>query len=384
MILDSLRYWVVDMHVDGFRFDLASILARDETGRPLENPPVLWDIESDPVLAGTKLIAEAWDAAGLYQVGSFIGDSWKEWNGRFRDDIRGFVKGDNRTVRALAQRVLGSPDIYGHQEREPEQSINFATCHDGFTLNDLVSYNEKHNEANGEGNRDGSDHNLSWNCGVEGVSDDADVERLRWRQIKNFFVILLIPVGVPMLQMGDEIRRSQRGNNNAYCQDNEISWLDWSLLDRHRDLFRFVQTLISHRLRWMEAGDVASFTLSLNELLRSAEIDWHGVRLGSPDWADNSHSIALTLRSGRGRLPFWLHVMFNAYWEALDFDLPPTPATAVAGWQRWIDTSRESPEDIMDPPAAPLVPGTQYRVAPRSVAALFVRTDTRSGPVSSN
>jgi glycogen operon protein len=379
MIIDSLRYWVAEMHVDGFRFDLASVLARDETGRPLENPPVLWDIESDPVLAGTKLIAEAWDAAGLYQVGTFIGDSWKEWNGRFRDDIRGFVKADTGTVSALAQRVLGSPDIYGHQEREPEQSINFVTCHDGFTLNDLVSYNEKHNEANGERNRDGSDHNLSWNCGVEGASDDADVERLRRRQIRNFFVTLLIPVGVPMLQMGDEIRRSQRGNNNAYCQDNEISWLDWSLLDRHRDLFRFVRTLISHRLRWMEAGGVASFELSLNELLRTAEIDWHGVRLGSPDWTDNSHSIALTLRSGRGLLPCWLHVIFNAYWEALHFDLPAVPNTAVFGWQRWIDTSLDSPEDISDPPTAPLVPGTRYRVAPRSVAALFLRIDPSYG-----
>ena len=180
------------------------------------------------------------------------------------------------------------------------------------------------------------------------------------------------------------MRRSQRGNNNAYCQDNEVSWLDWSLLDRHPDLHRFAQKLIAHRLRWMGSGSQVSFELSLNELLRSAEIDWHGVRLGSPDWANDSHSIALTLRSGRYGLPLWLHVMFNAYWDALDFDLPPTPATAVAGWQRWIDTSRESPEDIMDPPAAPRIPRTQYRVAPRSVAALFVRTDARSGPVSSN
>jgi isoamylase len=384
MILDSLRYWVVDMHVDGFRFDLASILARDETGCPLENPPVLWDIESDPVLAGTKLIAEAWDAAGLYQVGSFVGDSWKEWNGRFRDDVRRFVKADTGTVRSLAQRVLGSPDIFGHREREPEQSINFVTCHDGFTLNDLVSYNNKHNEANGEGSRDGLDENLSWNCGVEGATEDAAVERLRRRQIKNLFVILLISVGTPMLQMGDEMRRSQRGNNNAYCQDNEVSWLDWSLLDRYRDLYRFAQKSIIHRLNWMGSSGQVSSELSLNELLRSAEIDWHGVRLGSPDWANDSHSIAFTLRSGRYRLPLWLHVMFNAYWEALDFDLPPIPATAVAGWQRWIDTSLESPEDIMDPPAAPGVPGTLYRVAPRSVAALFVRTDARSEPVSSN
>jgi glycogen operon protein len=378
MIIDSARYWVTHMHVDGFRFDLASILARDESGRPLENPPVLWDIESDPVLAGTKQIAEAWDAAGLYQLGTFIGDSWKEWNGRFRDDVRRFVKGDSGTVRMLAQRALGSPDIFGHQEREPEQSINFVTCHDGFTLNDLVSYNDKHNEVNGEGNRDGSDRNLSWNCGVEGPSDDATVEQLRQRQIKNFAVILLISVGTPMLQMGDEMRRTQWGNNNAYCQDNEVSWLDWSLLDRHRDLHRFVQTLIAHRLRLLSARDEEFFGLSLNELLRRAEIDWHGVRLGRPDWGDYSHSIAFTVRSRHRQIPVWLHVMFNAYWEALDFDLPLAPA---AGWQRWIDTSRESPDDIMDVAVAPPVPGMQYRVAPRSVTALFVRTDDRSGPV---
>jgi isoamylase len=380
MIIDSLRYWVAEMHVDGFRFDLASILARDEMGRPLDNPPVLWDIESDPVLAGTKLIAEAWDAAGLYQVGSFIGESWKEWNGRFRDDIRGFVKGDNGTVRALAQRVLGSPDIFGHQEREPEQSITFVTCHDGFTLNDLVSFNHKRNEANRGGNRDGSDNNLSWNCGVEGPTEDAAIEGLRRRQIKNFLCILLISVGTPMLQMGDEMRRSQRGNNNPYCQDNEVSWLDWSLLDRNRDLHRFVQKLIADRLRALGAVGEEHFALSLNELLRHAEIEWHGVRLGSPDWADDSHSIAFTVRSHPRLLPFWLHVMFNAYWEALDFNLPPAPAGAMAGWQRWIDTSLESPEDIVDVPAAPLVSGTQYRAAPRSVAALFVRTDGSPTP----
>jgi isoamylase len=380
MILDSARYWVTHMHVDGFRFDLASILSRDETGRPLENPPVLWDIESDPVLAGTKRIAEAWDAAGLYQVGTFIGDDWKEWNGRFRDDIRGFVKSDNGTVRLLAQRALGSPDIFGHEEREPEQSINFVTCHDGFTLNDLVSYNNKHNEANGEGNRDGSDNNLSWNCGVEGPTDDAAVERLRRRQVKNFFVILLTSIGVPMFRMGDEMRRTQRGNNNAYCQDNEVSWLDWSLLDQHRDLHQFVRKLIAQRLRLLGLGDEESFELSLNQLLRRAEIDWHGIRLGRPDWSDNSHSLALTVRPRQRQIPLWLHVMFNAYWEALDFELPLAPVVALAGWQRWIDTSLESPEDIMDAAAAPSVPGTKYRVAPRSVVALFVRTDDRSPP----
>ena len=371
MILDSLRYWVAEMHVDGFRFDLASILSRDETGYPLENPPVLWDIDSDPVLAGTKLIAEAWDAAGLYQVGAFIGDSWKEWNGRFRDEVRRFVKGDNGTVPMLAQRALGSPDIFGHREREPEQSVNFVTCHDGFTLNDLVSYNCKHNEANGEGNRDGLQTNLSWNCGVEGPIDDADVERLRRRQVKNFIVILLISVGTPMLLMGDEMRRTQRGNSNAYCHDSEVSWLDWSLLEQHRDLHRFVRTLITHRRQVLEASGEESFGLSLNELLHRSEVEWHGVRLGAPDWADNSHSIACTLRPGLHQVPLSLHIMFNAYWEALDFDLPPLPA----GWRRWIDTSQDAPEDISDPSAAPLVSEARYRVAPRSVVALIARTE---------
>ena len=380
MILDSLRYWVAEMHVDGFRFDLAAILSRDETGRPLENPPAPWDIESDPVLAGTKLIAEAWDAAGLYQVGSFIGDSWKEWNGRFRDDVRRFWKGDRATVPMLAQRVLGSPDIFGYREREPEQSLNFVTCHDGFTLNDLVSYDSKHNEANGDGNRDGADDNLSWNCGSEGPSDDAAVEGLRRRQVKNFIAAMLLSLGTPMLLMGDEMRRTQRGNNNAYCQDNEVSWLDWSLLDRHPGLHRFVQMLIAHRLQGIEMGAEESFGLSLNEVLRRAQIDWHGIRLGCPDWSDESHSIACTVRTREGQIPLSLHLMSNAYWEALDFELPPVAATAASGWQRWIDTALDSPEDITDAAAAPLVVGTQYRVLPRSFAALLVRTDARSWP----
>ena len=206
LILDSLRYWVTEMHVDGFRFDLASILTRDDSGHPLPNPPVLWDIESDPVLAGTKLIAEAWDAAGLYQVGSFVGDTWQEWNGRFRDDVRRFLRGDNGSVPGIAARLLGSPDIFGHEEREAEQSINFVTCHDGFTLSDLVSYNQKHNEANGEENRDGAADNASWNCGVEGPTDDPAIEALRKRQIKNFFTLLLLAAGTPMLLMGDEVQ----------------------------------------------------------------------------------------------------------------------------------------------------------------------------------
>ena len=246
----------------------------------------------------------------------------------------------------------------------------------------MVSYDSKHNEANGEGNRDGLDQNLSWNCGVEGPTDDTTVEQLRARQIKNFFVILLISIGTPMFQMGDEMRRTQRGNSNAYCQDNEISWLDWSLLDRHRDLHQFVRKLIAQRLRLLGMNNQETFALSLNQLLRRAEIDWHGVRLGRPDWSDSSHSLAFTVRTRQRQIPLWLHVMFNAFWEALDFDLPLAPAGAAAGWQRWIDTSREWPDDIEDVITAPPVPGTQYRVAPRSVVALFVRTDGASGPIA--
>ena len=227
MIVDCLRYWVQEMHVDGFRFDLASILSRDESGQPVPNPPVLWDIESEPALAGTKLIAEAWDAAGLYQVGSFIGDAWKEWNGRFRDDVRDFFRCATGSVRRAADRLLGSPEIYGHKRREAEQSVNFVTCHDGFTLNDLVSYDQKHNEANGEDNRDGTNDNRSWNCGIEGPTDDPAVESLRNRQVKNFFTFTLLSLGVPMISMGDEVRRTQLGNNNAYCHDDASNWFDW-------------------------------------------------------------------------------------------------------------------------------------------------------------
>jgi glycogen operon protein len=221
------------------------VLSRDEDGRPIPRPPILWDIQDDPVLAGTKLIAEAWDAAGLYEVGSFAGDRWLEWNGRFRDDIRSFVKGDEGKAWALGQRILASPDIYAAEGREPEQSVNFVTCHDGFTLEDLVSYDTKHNEANGEDNRDGNDQNLSWNCGVEGPTDDPEIERLRRRQVKNLLTLELLAVGVPMLTMGDEVRRTQLGNNNAYCQDSEISWFDWRLLDEHADVHRFTKLLIA-------------------------------------------------------------------------------------------------------------------------------------------
>jgi isoamylase len=298
LIVDSLRYWVGQMHVDGFRFDLASVLSRDESGCPLSRPPVLWDIESDPVLAGTKLIAEAWDAAGLYQVGSFGGDAWQEWNGKFRDDVRRFVKSDNGTVLAFGYRCFGSPDLYAHKERAPEQSINFVTSHDGFTMNDLVSYNVKHNEANAQGGRDGSDANLSWNCGLEGPTAALDIERLRCRQVKNFLAITLLSIGVPMLLMGDEVRRTQGGNNNAYCQDNELSWFDWTLVERHRDLHRFVKILIRRRRLLGDTPEMQG--ASLNQILRKAEIHPHGVRLGAPDLSAESHSLAVTVRGRRG------------------------------------------------------------------------------------
>ena len=227
LILDSLRYWVAEMHVDGFRFDLASVLSRDEAGNPMRSPPIVWEIESDPLLCGTKLIAEAWDAAGLYQVGLWVGDSWKEWNGHFRDDVRSFVRGEPGMVGRLANRIFASPDLYASDQIEPEQSVNFVTCHDGFTLNDLVSYDQKANLANGEGNRDGTDDNRSWNCGVEGPTDDPDVEALRARQVRNLLALTLLSSGVPMITMGDEARRTQLGNNNAWCLDGPISWLDW-------------------------------------------------------------------------------------------------------------------------------------------------------------
>ena len=367
MIVDSLRYWVGEMHVDGFRFDLASILARDSEGHVLPNPPVLWDIESDPLLAGTKLIAEAWDAAGLYQVGSFVGDSWREWNGRFRDDARDFFRSAPGSLGGFADRLIGSPQIYGHKEREAEQSINFVTCHDGFTLNDLVSYNHKHNEANGEQNRDGCDDNRSWNCGVEGPSDDPAVESLRSRQIRNFFAVTLLSLGIPMLLMGDEVRRSQHGNNNTYGMDNAANWFDWTLLEQHADLRRFVKLMISRRLlRDLHSEQQRT---SLNIMIRDATKAWHGSRLNNPDWGENSHSIGLTIKLKRENT--WLHLILNSYWKPLDFELPLISTNTVPSWRRWLDTSLASPNDIVPWEMAPSHSGNTYAAAERSVVVLY-------------
>ena len=360
MIVDSLRYWVQEMHVDGFRFDLASILARDSSGQPMLDPPVLWDIESDPTLAGTKMIAEAWDAAGLYQVGSFAGDSWREWNGQFRDDVRGFFRGDEGSVARVADRLLGSPQIYGHKEREAEVSVNFVSCHDGFTLNDIVSYNVKHNEANGESNRDGANDNRSWNCGVEGPTTDAAVDALRNRHVKNLLACTILSLGMPMIAMGDEVRRTQYGNNNAYCQDNETSWFDWSLISKHSDIHRFLKLLIERRLVRM----IEKESESLNHWLHESNKAWHGIRLHQPDWSSSSHSVALSAEILKeGNLVHWI---LNAYWEPLDFELP-----ARGDWKRWIDTSLDSPDDIVLWEDAPPIGGPTYRVGPHAVAILY-------------
>ncbi len=364
MIVDSLRYWVQEMHVDGFRFDLASILSRDSNGYPLPNPPVLWDIESDPVLAGTKLLAEAWDAGGLYQVGSFVGDAWKEWNGRFRDDVRDYFRGEPGSVRRIADRIVGSPEVYGHEEREVEQSVNFVTCHDGFTLNDLVSYNDKHNEANGEGNRDGGNDNASWNCGVEGPTDDPAIERLRNRQVKNFLAVTMLSLGLPMITMGDEVRRTQRGNNNAYCQDNELSWFDWTDLEKHADVHRFVSLLCARRVR--RTTEHERRRVSLIQLLTEANESWHGVKLNQPDWSDGSHCLALHAQLRDEGIYF--HLILNAYWEPLEFELPQLEA---GPWRRWIDTALDSPADIVPWESAPPVTRGVYPAAARSVVMLF-------------
>jgi len=367
MIVDSLRYWVEEMHVDGFRFDLASILTRDATGQVMPSPPVLWDIESDPSLAGTKLIAEAWDAAGLYQVGSFIGDSWKEWNGRFRDDARSFFRSEDGSLTRFVDRLVGSPEVYGHKQREPEQSVNFVTCHDGFTLNDLVSYNAKHNEANDENNRDGADDNRSWNCGVEGPTDNPDIEKLRNRQVKNFLTSTLLSIGMPMILMGDEVRRTQNGNNNAYCHDNELNWFDWSLVAKHADVHRFVTLLNEKRiLRDMEHEHQR---LSLTELIAQANKSWHGVKLGQPDWSAQSHCVALCVEMKNERR--LIYIILNAYWESLEFELPPVDNASPNPWRRWIDTGLDSPQDIVPWKTASPIRGSAYRAESRSMVVLF-------------
>jgi glycogen operon protein len=367
---DCLRYWVTEMHVDGFRFDLAAILGRGRDGAPLKNPPLLERIAGDPVLAGTKLIAEAWDAAGLYQVGSFPAwGRWAEWNGKFRDDIRRFVKGDADMVRALADRVSGSADLYQNSGREPYHSINFVTCHDGFTLADLVAYGGKHNEANGEDNSDGANENFSWNCGAEGPAKDRAVQALRDRQVRNFAALLLLSHGTPMILAGDEFGRSQQGNNNGYCQDNEVSWIQWDLEQSNAGLLRFFRNLIAFR---SEHAILRRSSYVRDQTRREVNTVWHGVERNQPDWSYESRLLAWHMfEAPETRRGEQIYVIANAHWEPHSCALPPV---VWGRWRRFVDTSAPSPNDIAEPTGVLAeIPQDRYVAGPRSVVVLVAR-----------
>ncbi len=367
LILDCLCYWVTEMHVDGFRFDLASILGRGRDGTVLSDPPLLERIAANPVLAGVKLIAEAWDAAGLYQVGTFPNwGRWAEWNGRFRDDIRRFVRGDPGTVAALAQRLTGSSDLYGDDGRAPYHSVNLVTSHDGFTLWDLVSYNDKRNEENGEAGTDGASDNHSWNCGQEGPTSSPEVQALRRRQVRNFATLLLVAHGVPMILAGDEFGRTQRGNNNAYCHDNELTWIDWDLCERNAHLLRFFGQL----LRFRAQHPVLRPRSFADEGDGFPPVSFHGFRLHEPDWSPESRSLALHFPGGARDTD--ILVMAHAAGETIPFQLPPL--SDGRAWYRAVDTSLEPPCDIAEHgQEAPTEAHDQYVVRPRSVAVLIAR-----------
>ncbi|MDR3392527.1 MAG: glycogen debranching protein GlgX [Sulfuriferula sp.] len=361
-ILTALRYWVVEMHVDGFRFDLASVLGRGETGKLLANAPLLERIAEDPVLGGVKIIAEAWDAAGAYEVGSFSERRWAEWNGRYRDDVRRYWRGDDGMLGLFASRICGSADIYSGSGKGPEASINFVTCHDGFTLNDLVSYCHKHNDANGENSRDGTDANYSDNYGMEGATTDAAIEAVRKAQIKNFLLTLMISRGVPMLLGGDEFRRTQGGNNNAWCQDNATSWHDWGDLVLHQDIFRFSCGMIAFRRDHP--------VLSREQFYTDAEICWLGPQGGLPDWADpKQQQLACLIHEDAQRA---ILLMFNAGIDSVDFSLPALPPGAE--WRLAVDTSCPAPQDLFAGDQAPPLENSQtYRLHSRSSVILLVR-----------
>jgi isoamylase len=364
-ILHCLEYWSDHLGVDGFRFDLASVFARGEDGAPLANPPLTWGIELSNALVQRPIVAEAWDAAGLYQVGAFPGMRWAEWNGRYRDVLRRFVRGDPGLIGEVATRIAGSHDMYGR--RTPLHSINFITCHDGFTLYDLVSYNQKHNEANGEDNRDGSNDNLSWNCGAEGETGEEAVLALRRRQAKNFMAILLLSQGVPMILAGDEVLRSQRGNNNAYCQNNALSWFDWRLVDANQDMLRFTRELIAlrerhpslRRRRFLTGHPASGATLP--------DVTWHGERLNDPPWFDGGARLLAFTLAGAGAQEKPLHVILNMWHEARTVDVP---ALAGCAWRRALDTAIASPHDIMPREQQSIGVNNSYVAQPRSVVVL--------------
>jgi isoamylase len=375
LIMDCLRYWVVEMHVDGFRFDLGSVLGRDTEGKLMENPPILERIAEDPVLRHTKIIAEAWDAAGAYQVGWFPGGRWAEWNDRFRDDVREFWRGDPGCVARLATRLAGSSDLYLRDGRKPFHSINFVTSHDGFTLNDLVSYAEKHNEENGEDGEDGFGKNLGANYGAEGVTEDPRIEEIRNRQVKNFLATLLLSLGTPMLLGGDEMRRTQRGNNNPWCQNNEISWYDWRLLDRHADIHRFCSQAIAFRKR--HHAFLRPEFWNGRDASRNAipDISWFNEAGEPADWSPDSRSLALLIDGNKADIDADrddndFFIMYNASEEEALFTLPPVPP-GKEGWYRAIDTALAPPLDIAAAGGEERVEKETYRVAGRSMTALL-------------
>ncbi|BFM38840.1 glycogen debranching enzyme GlgX [Synechocystis sp. LKSZ1] len=350
MVLDCLRYWAAEYHIDGFRFDLAAILGRDPSGAPLANPPLLESLAFDPILAKCKLIAEAWDAGGLYQVGSFPAyGRWAEWNGKYRDSLRKFLKGDGN-VGDVAQRLQGSPDLYAPTGRAPATSINFITCHDGFTLMDLVSYNHKHNEANGENNNDGSNDNDSWNCGWEGSTDDPGINRLRQRQIKNALALLMVSQGVPMLLMGDEMGRTKLGNNNTYCHDNALNWLDWTLVERQASLLQFCQHLIAFRQAHPVLRNPAHFQNRDYVGSGYPDISWHGTKAWYVDWS-SAHILAFMLcgkHAKQGQVTDdYLYIGMNLHWQAHGFELPQLPSGMQ--WHVFANTGVEPPADSCHP-----------------------------------
>lgn len=366
-IIECLEYWVREMHVDGFRFDLASALARDEDGEPMRNPPLLWGIELSDVLARTKIIAEAWDAAGLYQVGTFPGYRWMEWNGRYRDSLRRFVRGDPGNIGEVASRIAGSADLYQANLRLPINSVNFVTCHDGFTLWDLVSYEEKRNEANGEDNRDGCDHNLSWNCGAEGDTDDPQVLDLRRRQAKNFLSLLFLSQGVPMLLAGDEVLRTQGGNNNVWCQDNEIGWFDWALVEQNEDMLRFVRGLIALRKRHPSLQRRRFLSGQPRNGSQLSDIAWHTPDGGPPQWDDRDRCTLAFVLAGRDPGEEDLQVLMNMSDEPRTFALRRSEGRI---WHLALDTARGSPEDIATPQEQRSWPHGDFPVAARSLVVL--------------
>lgn len=369
-IVDCLEYWVTEMHVDGFRFDEGSILSRGDDGTPLSHPPVLWQIELSEVLADTKLITEAWDAGGLYQVGTFPGYRWAEWNGRYRDDIRRFVRGEPGMINAVASRIAGSADIYEHFRHKPINSINFIDCHDGFTMMDLVSYNYKHNEANGENNHDGIDNNYSANYGVEGPTEDATLVNFRRRQIKNFASILLLSQGIPMILSGDEVGRTQQGNNNAYCQDNAISWFNWDDVERNADFLRFFRGMLAFRNnnKSLRRGEFFTGNKNVRDL---PDIAWHGCMLYSPGWNDSqSRVLAFTLASFTQNEPD-IHVILNMGANNAEFEIPILKNGMK--WYRVMDTSLPSPQDFLTAGQEELISQNSYEAQYYSTVVLIAK-----------